>query len=83
VQEVDLSERNYFNLKQGQNISYQLLPDEKAEDKEQIYFLPDNSTHIILSETNCSVKEGCTITLTAEEDVSTFLYLSSTPGAVK
>lgn len=61
VQEVDVSERNYFHLKKGQNISYELLPDGSAADTDQVYFILKNATNAELTESNCSAKTGCTI----------------------
>lgn len=65
VQEVDVSERNYFNLKRGQQISYELLPDEEAKDDEKVYFLPKDKTNLKLSKQSCSAKTGCKFELTA------------------
>lgn len=81
IQEVDMSQRNYFDLKKGQTIKYQLLPNYDAEDSVSVYFILSNSSNIQLSEDNCSAKVGCTIELTAEDDVSAYLHFSTIPDA--
>ena len=57
-----------MSLKKGEKISYELIKEDQADDKEQIKFLPSDHKLIKISEEHCPTKAGCNFTVEALED---------------